>query len=84
MEMMRNFSVIQKVSPQLFTQSELKYVIRDLGLPKEKAELLGSSIKEKSCWQMGHLGFGTEAENRSLQVTFHRMVTCSTLVIFLV
>jgi hypothetical protein len=26
-------------SPQLFTQSELNDVIRDLGLPKEKAEL---------------------------------------------
>jgi hypothetical protein len=29
-------------SPQLFTQSELNDVIRDLGLPKEKTELLGS------------------------------------------
>jgi hypothetical protein len=38
-EMMRNFSVIQKVSPQLFTQSEPNDVMRDLGLPKEKAEL---------------------------------------------
>jgi hypothetical protein len=46
-EMMRNFSVIQKVkSPQLFTQSELNDVIRDLGFPKEKAEHLGSRLKE--------------------------------------
>jgi hypothetical protein len=35
-------------SPQLFTQSELNDVIRDLGLPKEKAELLGSRLKEKN------------------------------------
>jgi hypothetical protein len=49
-EMMRNFNVIQKleVSPQLFTQSELNDTIRDLGLPKEKAELLGSRFKENN------------------------------------
>jgi hypothetical protein len=35
-------------SPQLFTQSELKDVIRDLGLPKEKAELLGSRLTENN------------------------------------
>jgi hypothetical protein len=35
-------------SSQLFTQSELKDVVRDLGLPKEKAELLGSRLKEKN------------------------------------
>jgi hypothetical protein len=39
-------------SPQLFTQSELNDVIRDLGLPKEKAELLGSRLKERICWQL--------------------------------
>jgi hypothetical protein len=43
-----NFSVIQKVqSPLLFTRSELNDVIRDLGLPKDKAELLDSRLKEK-------------------------------------
>jgi hypothetical protein len=40
-------------NPQLFTQSELNYVIRDLGLPKEKAELLGSRIKEKNLLAAG-------------------------------
>jgi hypothetical protein len=35
--------------PQLFTQSELNDVIRDLSLPEEKAELLGSRLKEKNC-----------------------------------
>jgi hypothetical protein len=38
----------ERQSPQLFTQSELNDVIRDLGLPKEKAELLGSRLKEKN------------------------------------
>jgi hypothetical protein len=33
-------------SPQMFTQSELRDVIIDLELPKEKAELLGSRLKE--------------------------------------
>jgi hypothetical protein len=35
-------------SPQLFTQSELNDVIRDLELPKEKDELLGPRLKEKN------------------------------------
>jgi hypothetical protein len=35
-------------SPQLFIQFELNDVIRDLGLPKEKAELLGSRLKENN------------------------------------
>jgi hypothetical protein len=45
-------------SPQLFTHSELNDVIRDLGFPKEKAEIFGSRSKEKNvlaaltsmCW----------------------------------
>jgi hypothetical protein len=39
--------------PQLFTQSELNHVIRDSGLPKEKAELLGSRLKEKNLLEPG-------------------------------
>jgi hypothetical protein len=35
-------------SSQIFTQSELNNVRRDFGLPKEKAELLGSRLKEKN------------------------------------
>jgi hypothetical protein len=35
-------------SPQLFTQSELNNVRRDFRLPKEKAELLGSRLKERN------------------------------------
>jgi hypothetical protein len=40
-------------SPQLFTQSELDNVIRDLGLPMEKAELLGSRLKERNLLAAG-------------------------------
>ncbi|KAI6650813.1 Nuclear pore complex protein [Oopsacas minuta] len=35
-------------SPQLFNQSELNDLARDLDLPKESAELLGSRLKEKN------------------------------------
>jgi hypothetical protein len=40
-------------NPQLFTQSELNDVVRDLGLPNEKAELLGSRLKEKNLLAAG-------------------------------
>jgi hypothetical protein len=40
-------------SPQLFAQSELNDVIRDLGLSKEKAEILGSRLKEKNLLAAG-------------------------------
>jgi hypothetical protein len=39
--------------PQLFTQSETKDVMRDLGLPTGKAELLGSRLKEKNLLAAG-------------------------------
>jgi hypothetical protein len=38
-------------SPQLFTQSELKN--EDLGLPKEKAEFLGSRLREQNLLAAG-------------------------------
>jgi hypothetical protein len=40
-------------SSQLFTQSELNYVIRGLGLPKKKAELLGSRWKQNNLLAAG-------------------------------
>jgi hypothetical protein len=53
-EIMTNFSVIQKVKVHnLFTQFELNDVIRDLGLSKEKSELLGSGLKEKNVLAAG-------------------------------
>jgi hypothetical protein len=60
----------RKSSPQLFTQSELNDVVRDLGLPKEKAVLLGSRFKEKNLLAAGTYMYWY----RSLQDTFHRMV----------
>ena len=36
--------------PQLFTQAELNDLVRELDLTKNSAELLGSRLKEKTCW----------------------------------
>ena len=36
--------------PQLFTQAKLNDLVHDLYLPKSSAELLGSQLKEKTCW----------------------------------
>jgi hypothetical protein len=33
--------------PELFTQSELNDLVRDLGLPKDLAEILGCRLREK-------------------------------------
>jgi hypothetical protein len=40
-------------SPQLFTQSELNDLIRDLELPRKIAEPLGSRLKEKNLLAAG-------------------------------
>uniref|UniRef100_A0A1B6CY49 Uncharacterized protein n=1 Tax=Clastoptera arizonana TaxID=38151 RepID=A0A1B6CY49_9HEMI len=47
-KMMKSSSVLQKKELQLFKQIELNDLVRDLGLTKEKAELLGSRLKEKN------------------------------------
>lgn len=39
---------VENEEPKLFTQTELNDLVRDLGLTKEKAELLGSRLKEKN------------------------------------
>ena len=44
-------SIARNLEPQLFTQIKLNDLVRDLGLTKEKAELLGSRLKQKTCWQ---------------------------------
>lgn len=39
---------LENLKPQLFTQVELNHFVRDLDLTKEKAELVGSRLKEKN------------------------------------
>jgi hypothetical protein len=43
----------ERQNPLLFTRSEPNDVMRDLGLPKEKAELLASRLKEKNLLAAG-------------------------------
>lgn len=40
-------------APKLFTQFELNDLVRDLGLPKDSAQLLGSRLKEKNLLAVG-------------------------------
>jgi ligand-binding sensor domain-containing protein len=75
-EIMRNFSVIQKINPQLFTQSELKYVIRDLGLPKGKVELLGSRLKEKNLLGAGTSIYWYRSREQEFTSYFSHLVYC--------
>ncbi|KAJ8873975.1 hypothetical protein PR048_024815 [Dryococelus australis] len=42
-------------APQLFTQSELNDLVRDLDLPKQFAELFGSRLKGKNLLAHGSL-----------------------------
>lgn len=47
--MTKNFAITFLISSyQLFTQSELNDLVRDLDLPKEATELLGSRLNEKN------------------------------------
>lgn len=39
---------LDNLEPKLFTQTELNDLVKDLGLTKEKAELLGPTLKEKN------------------------------------
>jgi hypothetical protein len=36
-------------TPEPFTQTKLNDLVRDLNLPKDAAELLGSRLKERTC-----------------------------------
>jgi hypothetical protein len=61
--------------PQLFTQSGLNNVLRDLGLLKEKAELLDSRLKEKNLLAAGTSMYWYRSRAQEFTVTFHRMMT---------
>jgi hypothetical protein len=68
--MMMSFSAIQKV-----TQFELKDVIRDLGLPKEKAELVVTRLKEKNLLAGGTSVYWYRSRGQEFTRYFSRMVT---------
>lgn len=46
--------------PQLFSQGELTDLVRDLGLSKDAAELLGSRLKNKNLYHLALLSTGTD------------------------
>jgi hypothetical protein len=48
-----DFQPITSSEPQLFTQSELNDLVRDLGLPKDCAEILGSRFQSKNLLSPG-------------------------------
>jgi hypothetical protein len=57
--------------PKLFTQSELNDLVRDLGLPKDLAEILGSRLfDKKTCSAQGLHTIGTDIEKRNSFLIF--------------
>jgi hypothetical protein len=50
--------------------TELNDVIRDLGLPNEKAELLGSSLKEKNLLAAGTYMYGHRSREQEFTSYF--------------
>jgi hypothetical protein len=55
---------------ELFTQSELNDLLRDLGLPKDLAEILGSRLCEKTCSVQGRGTIGRDIEKRNSFLIF--------------
>ncbi|GBP11888.1 hypothetical protein EVAR_74522_1 [Eumeta japonica] len=45
-----DFGGTASIKPKTFIQEEVNYLIRDLDLPKESAEILAFKLREKNCW----------------------------------
>ncbi|GFX76802.1 hypothetical protein TNCV_1952431 [Trichonephila clavipes] len=54
--------------PELFSQSHLNYLVRDLGLPKDTAEVLGSRLKERHLLTLLFHFRGSDLEKRNLSL----------------
>ncbi|QQP57683.1 Uncharacterized protein FKW44_002754, partial [Caligus rogercresseyi] len=52
--------------PQLYSQGELNDLVRDLGLSKDAAELLGSRLKIKTFYHLALLSTGIDTEKKNL------------------
>jgi hypothetical protein len=66
-------------TPQLFTQIELNDIVRDLGLTKEKSEVLGSRLKEKNLLAPGTTFYWFRNREKEFQIFFRmegRLVFC--------
>jgi hypothetical protein len=51
--------------PELFTQSELSDLVRELGLPKDLAEILEFKLCEKTWSAVGRRTVGTDIDKRN-------------------
>jgi hypothetical protein len=69
--------------PQLFAQSELNYLVRDLGLQKDCAEILGPRFQSKNSLPRVYHLRGTEIVTKSSSHSLSTMVLWITAVIFL-
>ncbi|GBN62910.1 hypothetical protein AVEN_213279-1 [Araneus ventricosus] len=69
-----DFNASGSNDPQLFSQSELNDLVRDLGLPKNSTELLGSRLNEKTYWNLVSLFHGLEEEKRIFFLIFLKML----------
>ena len=57
--------VMESESSQLFSQSELNDLVRDLSLSKESSQLQASRLKEKSLFLLGtRISFYTTSESK--------------------
>jgi hypothetical protein len=76
----RTFS---STEPQLFSQSELNDLVRDLRLSKDSAEVLGSRLNQRIYCLLAPLSYGTGTEKKSLFHISLKMGTQCTAVMFL-
>jgi hypothetical protein len=65
--------------PGLFTQSELSDLIRELGLPKDLAEILKSRLCEKTWSPKGRRTIGTDIEKRKYFSQEGPLVYCNNI-----
>jgi hypothetical protein len=56
--------------PELFMQNELSDLVRELGLPKDLAEILESRLCEKTWLALGRHTIGTDIEKRKSFLIF--------------
>jgi hypothetical protein len=67
-----------------FTQSELNDLIRELKLTKEKSELLGLRLRERTCWHPGLNFPDTGIARKNLETIMHRKINLYFVRIFVI
>jgi hypothetical protein len=67
-----------------FTQSELNDPIRELQLTKETSGLLGSRLRERTCWHPGLNFLGTGIVRKNFENIMHRKINLYFVRIFVI